>query len=191
MTFLPPRFILFDTEYTAWEGSMARGWSNPGEYRELVQIGAVRVENQTLAELDAFTIFAKPEKNPALSDFFITLTGITQEDVDRQGVRFPEAIQKFVVWTDDDPLFSWGGDAAILEENSGFHGLPNPFPPNRCADIRPLFRDAGIPTTGYASSTIVRAFGTEPARRAHNALNDARQILDALRLLRARPTRHR
>lgn len=36
MTFeLPEQFVLFDTEYTGWEGSQERGWSAPGEYREL------------------------------------------------------------------------------------------------------------------------------------------------------------
>ena len=28
--------IVFDTEYTTWEGAMARQWTGPNEYRELV-----------------------------------------------------------------------------------------------------------------------------------------------------------
>ena len=31
------RFVIYDTEYTAWEGSLARNWSGPNEHRELLQ----------------------------------------------------------------------------------------------------------------------------------------------------------
>ena len=40
---LPEKFIIFDTEYTAWEGSQERNWSGDNEYMELVQIGALKV----------------------------------------------------------------------------------------------------------------------------------------------------
>ena len=40
---LPEKFIIFDTEYTAWEGSQERNWSDDDEYMELVQIGALKV----------------------------------------------------------------------------------------------------------------------------------------------------
>ena len=36
-------FVLYDTEYTSWEGSLQRGWSRPDEHRELVQLSAIRV----------------------------------------------------------------------------------------------------------------------------------------------------
>ena len=38
-------FVLFDLEFTAWEGSLERGWSEPWEAREIIQIGAVRVKD--------------------------------------------------------------------------------------------------------------------------------------------------
>ncbi len=39
--------VVFDLEFTAWERSVARNWSRPGEKKEVVQIGAVKfgVEN--------------------------------------------------------------------------------------------------------------------------------------------------
>ena len=36
-----PTITVFDLEYTAWECSMARRWLAPGEFKEVVQIGAV------------------------------------------------------------------------------------------------------------------------------------------------------
>lgn len=35
--------IVFDTEYTTWDGAKERGWSNPNEHRELVQIAAQKI----------------------------------------------------------------------------------------------------------------------------------------------------
>ena len=37
-------FILFDTEFTAWEGSQERNWSLEWEYRELISVSALKVE---------------------------------------------------------------------------------------------------------------------------------------------------
>ena len=51
---LQPKIIIFDTEFTAWEGSLARNWNGPGEYREIIQIGAILVDTQNLQELDFF-----------------------------------------------------------------------------------------------------------------------------------------
>ena len=39
-----PSLTVFDLEYTAWECSMARSWLTPGEFREVVQIGAVKLD---------------------------------------------------------------------------------------------------------------------------------------------------
>lgn len=41
---LPDEFIIFDTEYTAWEGSNERNWSEGWEEKELVKIAAMKVK---------------------------------------------------------------------------------------------------------------------------------------------------
>jgi len=38
------QIIIFDTEYTAWEGAKERNWSGSGEHREIVQIAAVKID---------------------------------------------------------------------------------------------------------------------------------------------------
>ena len=66
----------FDMEWTAWEGSWSRSWSAPGEYREIVQIGAVKLDGgNALGERDSFDVLVRPPRNPVLSDYFIALTG--------------------------------------------------------------------------------------------------------------------
>lgn len=183
---LPSRIIIFDTEYTTWEGAMERKWSGPGEHREIVEIGAILVGTQNFSELGSFSIYVKPTKNPRLSTYFTKLTGITQETVDAQGVGFAEALQKFLEWSGPLELYCFGRDGLVLEENCNLLGVAFPFEQDRFHNIRELFKQYGIPADDYMSSTIVKAFGQKPSRPGHSALNDARTILDGLRLLRQR-----
>lgn len=182
---LPAQIILYDTEYTTWQGAPERNWSGQNEHRELVHIGAVKVDTLSLNELDAFEIYIKPRINPILSDFFIEFTGIQQETVDRLGVSFPEAWQRFNVWRSSLPSFAFGRDDLVIDENCRLNNVPvdlnKPF-----FNICEYFEQKGISTREYHSSTIVRAFGVEPRLDGHNALNDARLILDALRLSQTR-----
>ncbi len=183
---LPPEIIILDVEVTTWEGTWERRWSEPGEYKEVVQIGAIRVETNTLKEKECLSIFIKPIKNPTLSEYFINLTGITQETVDSAGLSPSEAFKKFSDWTGGLPLFSWGKiDKSALEETAKLNNLAN-FNTWPIQDIREVFKKASIAADQYASSTIVNAFGKTPTRLAHDGLNDARTILDGLRALRER-----
>ena len=66
---LPDTFIIFDTEFTAWEGSQERKWKGVNEYRELVQISAIRVKKKgnTIAITKKLNLYALPRINPMLS----------------------------------------------------------------------------------------------------------------------------
>ena len=92
---LPEKFIIFDTEYTAWEGSQQRNWSGENEYMELVQIGALKVikTDTTIKVVKKFNIYVKPKKNPELSEYFINLTGITQNIIDKKAVTFNKGMK--------------------------------------------------------------------------------------------------
>lgn len=186
MLSLPESFILFDTEYTSWEGSWERGWNKPGEHREIVQIGALIADRETLEEKDSFLILVKPVKNPQLSEYFSNLTSIAQADVDRDGVSLEEALKKLHAWAGERDFYSFGFDGRVVEENCRLIGLPFPFSADRFYDVREVFKAAGTEVSHLSSGTVTRAFGKEPERRAHNALSDARTILDGLRELKAR-----
>ena len=180
---LPPQFILFDTEFTAWEGSKERGWTGPNEYKEIVQIGAIKVETKTLAELDSFQILVKPKINPVLSDYFINLTGINQDEVDKEGVDFSTAVAGFKEWCQNLPLYCFGSDARILEENCKLLSISFPFLPTQFNNIKDFFKSYGVPADNYYSSTIVEFFNVAPSRQGHDSLNDVRTLLDALKEL--------
>ncbi|MSU55285.1 MAG: exonuclease domain-containing protein [Candidatus Taylorbacteria bacterium] len=182
---LPKTIIAFDTELTTWEGAMARNWSGPNEYKEIVQIGAVRVETETkeLRELDSFVCYIKPIKNPLLSQYFIDLTKITQNKVEQEGKTLQEGVGNFYEWSHGDTLYSWGLDSDEVLDNCRILGLNFPFANERFKDVRDIFVSNGIKTEGYMSSTIVEAVGGKVSRQGHDGLNDARSIVDALRLL--------
>jgi len=99
-------FILFDTEFTSWEGSMQRMWSKEWEERELVQISAIYVEDlNTLNQTKFFSVYTKPQINPKLSDYFINLTGIDQITIDNYGLTIEEGIKQFCDFSKDKFCF--------------------------------------------------------------------------------------
>ena len=183
---LPDQFVCFDTEYTTWEGAQERHWSGPGEYREIVQIGAVLVRGDTLTEEGSFGCLVRPTKNPKLSAYFSNLTGVSQQAVDENGVSYSDALVRFASFASTSLLYCWGMDLEIMASNAKLVGLPFPFPLQHKRDVRSLFEVEGIATSTYCSSTIPRAFNEEPPPSAHDALNDARSILQGLRALKRR-----
>ena len=85
------RLAVFDLEYTTWEGTNARRWSGPGEYFEVVQIGAVVLEFEpNLAEIACLEVLTRPVFNPLLSDYFTELTGISNADLAAGAVTFAD-----------------------------------------------------------------------------------------------------
>lgn len=162
---------------------MQRKWNAPGEYREIVQIAAVRANCDSYGEEDSFNIFVRPVKNPELSEFFTDLTGITPDNIDTAGVSLENGLAQFASWAGDFDFYSYGMDADVIEENCKLINIEFPFAKSRFHNLRPLFSQNGIPDKDFTSGTIVRAFGQEVSRRPHDALNDVRTLLDGLKLL--------
>lgn len=176
---LPQEFVIYDTEYTSWEGAHQRGWSGPGEERELVQLGAIKVRGFT--EVDSLLLYAKPRINPELSKYFIELTGVTQADVEGKGVLFEQLYDEFMAWIGDLPVFSYGLDHEVLVRNHEIYKTGVVVPLDRFHDARDHFKVTGVDTGQYMSSTIPQAYGLTPPPAGHDALNDARSILMALK----------
>ena len=53
--FTEDKAMVFDLEFTSWPGSNERNWSLPNEDREIIQIGAVKIETTgDMREVDSF-----------------------------------------------------------------------------------------------------------------------------------------
>jgi inhibitor of KinA sporulation pathway (predicted exonuclease) len=181
--------ILYDTEYTAWEGSQQRRWSEPWEHREIIQIAALRVRLEDgLVEEDCFNCLVRPRLNPQLSDYIHRLTGITQAAVDAHGLPFDAAFSGFNAFcaAGSAPLFSWGDDPGVLRENCDLCQLVFPAYPAGFYDIRDVLEASGVSTASYSSGTVWQALDLRLDSPAHDALNDVRNLLAALQALVAR-----
>jgi inhibitor of KinA sporulation pathway (predicted exonuclease) len=181
------KFVIWDVEYTSWEGAMARNWSGPNEFREVIQIGAIKVDGTTLTEEGSYQMYVKPVKNPELSDFITNLTGITQADVDTKGVALADALASFKTFAAAAPLYSFGIDAENVEANCKLLGIDFPFAKEECHDLYPILTQVlaarSLDITKYHSGTLIEAFGKKGGR-AHDALNDVRNLLLAIRELK-------
>ena len=101
----PAHVVIFDLEFTAWDGSMESRWTRPGELTEVVQIGAVKLDAASLKEVDAFEMLVKPRVNPILSDYLVALTGIDNKQLAARGVDFITAYRAFLDFTAGSALF--------------------------------------------------------------------------------------
>ena len=178
--------VVFDLEFTAWPGSMEHRWLRPGEFREVVQIGAVKIDAETLAEVGTFDALIKPRLNPVLSPYLEDLTGVTNAAVAERGIDFADAYRAFVRFADGAPLLAFGRDDLVLKDNLALYGLKDepPLPPH--VNIVPWLVEAGIDTRGLHACDIAEATGTRFEGRRHDALADARSVALGIRTLVAR-----
>ncbi len=167
-------FVIADLEYTSWEGAHARNWAGPGEFREIVQIGAVRVSGDDLSEADAFMALVRPTMNPVLSDYFIDLTGITNEAVARDGMALPDALADFAMFVGELPILAHGRDDVVVIEECAEKQIANPLAAADWHNIAPPIR--AITGDQLMSSELPEFFGLEMPGRAHDALADARAL---------------
>tara|TARA_B100000989_G_scaffold261428_1_gene212464 strand:- start:146 stop:817 length:672 start_codon:yes stop_codon:yes gene_type:complete len=190
---LPDTFIIFDTEFTAWEGSQERKWKGVNEYRELVQISAIRVKKKgnTIAITKKLNLYALPRINPMLSDYFINLTGITQETLFKKAKPFKLAMKLFYRFCKNKDgekynLYSMGNDYDVIKENlklnsinkkSRFYKWQKYF-----YDIRPFFSKL-VNTKEYSSGTLYKAFDIVPRTDVdvHNASWDCLSLFLSLK----------
>lgn len=184
--------VVFDLEWTAWEGSVERNWSGPGEEREIVEISAVRLDGANgLAELAMFDVLVRPTRNPIVSAWFTRLTGISQTLIDNGAVSFGEALMLFEAFVGDaaTPILSFSQAPGVLRHNCALNGQDCPFDESRFYNAVPAIAAAAQrPPGSFRTSDLPAMFGFPPTDIAHSAIGDARSIAAALRCLIASAT---
>lgn len=184
MTVLKRDVVVFDLEYTAWPGSLERGWSRNDEHREIVQIGAVRLAPD-LTEVGCTECLVRPTVNSVLSDYFVSLTGISNADLDLYGVDLVTALRRLARFAAPDALLlSNGDDGGVVAESCNLSGTESPIAAARFVCIEDALLAALGSAVPIASSDLPAAVGAAMPGRAHTALADARAIALTLRTLR-------
>lgn len=180
------RLAIFDLEYTTWEGANTRRWSGPGEYFEVVQIGAVVLQLEpNLTEIAAFEVLTRPVFNPILSDYFTELTGISNADLEMAAVSFADGFAQFVQFcTGINKIVFNGGDERVLRDNCGWRVVDWPFVAGSFGNLRPMFENrVGNANNAAWSSNMPVSLGLPAPGGAHTGLGDARAIAIALRAI--------
>jgi inhibitor of KinA sporulation pathway (predicted exonuclease) len=167
--------VVFDLEFTGWEGSMASRWSRPQEYREVIQIGAVKLDAASLKEVDEFEMLVKPRVNPVLSDYLTQVTSITNEMVAAAGVDFIIAYRAFLDFVGDAHIYAFGRDDLVFSENLKLYGWTTlPIPPYTSGN--PWFKAHGLDLEGKHACDVGELAGVPFQGRKHTALADARGV---------------
>ncbi|MFE0178760.1 3'-5' exonuclease [Streptomyces sp. NPDC059002] len=112
-------FIVFDLEFTSWPSALEQDWGAPGQLREIVQIGALRL-SEDCTVIEEYETLVRPVANPQLSPYFTELTGITQESVDQNGIPPAQALSEFLGFCQGQTVLSYGNDMVVLGENLGW-----------------------------------------------------------------------
>jgi inhibitor of KinA sporulation pathway (predicted exonuclease) len=175
---MPRHAIVFDLEFTAWEGSLARGWSEPFQFKEVVQIGAVKLDVRTLKIADEFEMLVRPRINAHLSDYLAALTGIGNDDVAKRGVDFALAYRAFFNFAGGAATWAFGRDDLVFADNLKLYGLSMPV--LSYTNVIPWFAGHGVDLQGKHACDVARAAGAAFEGRAHDALSDARSVAAGL-----------
>lgn len=184
-------FVVFDLEFTTWPEALEQDWSAPGQYREIVQIGALRLRHD-FSVVEEYEALVHPVMNPQLSPYFTELTGIDQESVDRDGLPPAGALGDFLSFCQDQSVLSYGNDMVVLGENiawaraRGEH-IKSSFLTAGFLNVRPWLNAVAPETATSNVGRLWQVFGLpEPtAGREHSALFDCHSFAVALKHLHA------
>ncbi|GGR67304.1 hypothetical protein GCM10010252_01270 [Streptomyces aureoverticillatus] len=186
-------FVVFDLEFTTWPDALEQNWSAPGQFREIVQIGALRLradgvdgadgsaETAGAAEaagtaysvVEEYEALVRPVMNPRLSAYFTELTGIDQESVDRDGLPPAEALGDFLAFCEGQSVLSYGNDMVVLGENLGWARA-------RGEEIKGSFLTAGFLNVRPWLNTVAPATATANVGRLWQVLGLPKPVTGAV-----------
>ncbi|GHJ35983.1 exonuclease domain-containing protein [Streptomyces sp. TS71-3] len=184
-------FVVFDLEFTTWPGALEQDWAEPGQLREIVQIGALRLGDD-YSVLEEYEALVRPAANPRLSPYFTDLTGIDQATLDREGLPPAQAIGDFLGFCQGQAVLSYGNDMVVLGENVGWirargEQVKNSYLAANFLNVRPWLNTVAPATAPVNVGRLWKVLGLpKPAAGAeHSALFDCYSFAAALRHLRA------
>ena len=177
--------VVFDLEFTAWQGSLASRWTRPGEHTEVVQIGAVKLDAETLKITGEFECLVRPRVNPVLSQYLTDLTGITNALIDKRGLDFITAYRAFLDFVGPSPMWAFGRDDLIFADNLKLYAW-DALPMPQYTNAIPWLAEQGVELKGKHACDVAEAAGTAFVGRKHDALADARGVAAGIRAVVAR-----
>lgn len=165
-------FLVIDLEATCDEEKRIRD-----RHMEIIEIGSVLVDAETLAPVAEHQTFVKPVRHPVLTEFCTKLTTIRQADVEN-APGFPEAIASLTRFIDGrDVLFcSWGDyDRRQFEQDASSHKVSLPFG-EKHLNVKKQFSTQLGEERRYGMAGALRRVGLQLQGTHHRGIDDARNI---------------
>lgn len=186
--------IIFDCEFLCLEGSQRRFWCAAHDPDPVIaQIGAVKLGLEGgFPLLETYKVLISPVdrhgRRYAIDPFFTRLTGITEENIEAEGVPLQDALSSFDSFSEGAQCWSWGKDELNMMAISTYvAGIQPPMPACRFDNAVRLLLAAGMPVEDLAktpSNSLADYYGVEhPPLQGHDALDDALSVSYALQHL--------
>ncbi|MFQ3645951.1 MAG: 3'-5' exonuclease [Anaerolineae bacterium] len=163
--------LVIDIEATCWEGYSAP----PGQENEIIEIGVTVLDLATLELSPAVSLLIPPTASE-VSPFCTQLTGLTHDQLQREGITFEAACHRLEkefnarnrLWA------SWGGwDMRIMRAQCKARGVRYPFS-DKHANLKRLYADVvgqrvGLKTALEARQLLLEGVHHRGSDDAYNA----------------------
>jgi inhibitor of KinA sporulation pathway (predicted exonuclease) len=150
----------------------------PRDQTEIIEIGAVLCDAESLAPVGEFQTFVKPVRHPRLTPFCTRLTSITQAQVDG-APPFRVAIQNLSAWLRDKRPFlfcSWGDyDKNQFEREARKQAMVLPLGREHL-NLKEAFRRRSGDDKKLGVGQALGRVGIRFDGTAHRGIDDARNI---------------
>ena len=173
-------YLVLDLEATCDEDHRI-----PREQTEIIELGAVLCDGETLAPREEFQTFIKPRRHPKLTRFCTQLTSITQADVDA-APYFPQAMATLSRWLVERELpgrftfCSWGDyDKQQLQREERKNNVRVPLGASHL-NLKEAFRRRSGDDHKLGVGGALRRCGIRFEGTAHRGIDDARNIAKLL-----------
>ena len=144
---------------------------------EIIEIGAVKL-NDAFQAVDELRLYIRPQYYTQMNQQVAALTKINNSCLKRNGIPFPEAMERFWQWCGEDFGFmTWSeSDLDMLIENLQLHHMDLSRLPV-CYDIQRIFdREIMRENRQCNLDRAIEILG-ESGDRAHDALHDAKNTV--------------
>lgn len=186
--------VVFDCEFLTGEGSPSRFWCGPYDPDPVIaQIGLVRLDlTDGFVIRETLRSYVIPRNRQGgrsrLDPFFTRLTGITEENIEQEGISLEEALRETKKFAAGARLWSWGKDEFNMVAISCYvEGLVPPIPVSQFGNACTLLLKAGMPyedLKNMRSNRLADYYELDhPPLRGHDALDDALSVAYVLQHL--------
>lgn len=169
-------FATLDIEYTSYKGSLARNWSLPYEFPEVVEIGVTKFKSLNSNNIKTINLIFEIERKN-LSFYFQKLTNINQNYFNNFSKKPENQYKKLDYFLKDvKKIYCIGADKEIIKKNLKKKKLNFNFH-EKIIDIRPtLAKILNKKEVEIVSSKLLTILEEKEKFKAHRALDDAKSV---------------